>query len=312
MTPNPEQALAAFVDEWIRGCGPVVVHTSGSTGTPKKIALDRGDMRRSALATCERFGITAASTVGMAISAAYIGGRMMVLRALVSGADFVQLPVSNRLRLDRRVDLLSIVPSQVPSLLDDIDPALVGAVLVGGAPLSPALERRLADSGIEAYATYGMTETASHVALRRIGDPEGVYEAMPGITFATDARGCLTVVSEEASWQSLQTNDLVCMVDPRRFVWLGRHDNIINSGGVKLVPEQLELRLQTVIDRPYCIRGAADDKWGQTVELVVEGTPAEVEALRPAVETVLTGAERPRRYTAVEALPRTANGKLRR
>lgn len=304
------QLLDSFMADWYSDSQYITAHTSGSTGTPKPIRLLKSDMAQSSRATCRYFGIDGGSTLGLPLSLNYIAGKMMAVRSIVSGAELVQIPVSNRLEINRKIDLLSIVPSQVESLLNDVERRYVGRVIIGGAPLSADDEQRLIDAKIDAYASYGMTETCSHVALRRLGTQ--TYEAMPGITFGCDKRGCLTVSSEVMSFGTLITNDLVTLFSPTAFQWLGRYDNVINSGGVKIMPEQLEARLKPVVRCPFYITSQPDPKWGEAVVLVAECGEADLDAVRHAVEAAVHGAERPRAYRAVNQLPRTANGKLKR
>lgn len=310
MPQTEQQLLAQFLTEWRSDRPCITAHTSGSTGTPKPIHLLKSDMSQSAVATCRRFGIDSRSTLGLPLSVNYIAGKMMAVRSLVSGAALVQLPVSNRLELHDRIDLLSVVPSQVPSLLTDVDPALVGSVIIGGAPLSPEAETQLVQSGLQAYASYGMTETCSHVALRPVGSP--LYTAMPDIEFDTDRRGCLVVRSGLMSFGTLVTNDIVRLHDACTFEWLGRYDNVINSGGVKILPEQLESKLQSLVPYPFYIKAEPNANWGQAVCMVVECEPEQLDSVRYAVDAAVSGPERPATYIAVSALPRTPNGKIRR
>lgn len=331
MPHTEQQLLEQFLADWRSDSPCITAHTSGSTGMPKPIQLLKADMRQSALATCRRFGIDCGSTLGLPLSLNYIAGKMMAVRSLVSGATLQLLPVSNRLNFggvsgiesdgtlsatlyedkggeQRRIDLLSVVPSQVPSLLSDVDSALVGAVIIGGAPLSIEAERQLIASGLQAYASYGMTETCSHVALRRVGSP--VYTAMPDIEFDTDSRGCLMVHCSRMSIGTLVTNDIVRLHNPATFEWLGRYDNVINSGGIKIMPEQLEAKLQSVIPYPFYISAVPHAKWGQAVGMTVECTVDQLAAVRRAVEAAVHGPERPVTYTHLPTLPRTQNGKI--
>lgn len=302
-----------FINQWNDSSPAVTAHTSGSTGTPKEIRLSKGDMRCSASATNTFFGIDSNSTLGIALSADYIAGKMMAVRASEAGCRLLELPVSNRLTLHEPVDLLAIVPSQVDSLLSDVDLSLVKAVIIGGAPLSADRRRLIAASGLRAYTTYGMTETCSHVAMARIGNAATpVYHAMPGITFDTDSRGCLVIIAPHMSFGRLTTNDVVELISTTEFTWLGRADNVINSGGIKIPAEQLEERLRPFLPYQFMVRGVPDDKWGQSVLLMVEADPS----VRPLVEAAIAAADpgvlRPRHIEFTDSLPRTPNGKLKR
>lgn len=308
------ELLNDFIEEWHSDSPTVVAHTSGSTGAPKEIRLLKSDMEASARATNRFFGIGPDSVLGLPLSVGYIAGKMMVVRSIVAGCRLRQFAVSNALCVDSPVDLLSVVPSQVPSLLADRASAVnIANLLVGGAPLSPELERQIAVSGIQAYIGYGMTETCSHVALRRIGSTEAAYHAMPGIRFSTDGRGCLGIYSDRFSWRTLTTNDVVDLTGPESFVWRGRADNVINSGGIKLHPEEIERRIGPFIARPFYVVGHPSAKWGECVALVFEGSEAEIGRIADELAALeLPRGWRPAVIAAVPALSRTATGKLRR
>lgn len=306
-----------FIDEWNDGLPFVEAHTSGSTGTPKTIRLLKSDMRQSARATNAFFGIDASSVLVSPLSTDYIAGKMMVVRALEAGCRLVQIPVSNTIEWPDAVErarLFPIVPSQIDSLL--AEPRLasrIDAVLIGGAAPSQEQCRALARAGYRAFISYGMTETCSHVALARADDPQRVFRAMPGITFETDADGRLIICAPAFSFGRLQTNDVVELFDDRSFCWRGRADGIINSGGIKLFPEELEaLYAPALPGQAYFVRKQPHPVWGEAVELVVEGTGDE-NALRESLRTIVTDSRRmPKSIRFVSAIPRTSNGKIRR
>lgn len=301
-----------FRSEWYSDSPYVIAHTSGSTGVPKEIRLLKSDMSQSARATNLRFGIGPDSVLAIPLSMDYIAGKMMAVRAFEARCSLEVLPVSNRLEISGRVDLLAIVPSQVESLVADCSGADIRNVIIGGARLDEAHRDLLHRVPYACFCTYGMTETCSHVALADALDKEGVYSAMPGITFTTDSRGCLCVHSDSMSIGSLQTNDVVQLLDESRFRWLGRADNVINSGGIKIMAEELEKLLGRVIDVPFYIVAAADPKWGEVPMLVAEADESMLPTLQQAVDSLDLGRRRPRRIVCVDALPRTSNGKVRR
>lgn len=306
------QSVSDFLEQWRDGSDYIVAHTSGSTGKPKEIRLLKSDMKQSARATCRFFGIGPGSVIAAPLSADYIAGKMMAVRAEISGATLLEMPVSNEVMVSSHVDLLAVVPSQIPSLLRATEaPQLIRHLLIGGAAPSVQICRQLVEAGYRAFISYGMTETCSHVALASAADPHRVFSAMPGISFATDKRGCLTVIAPDFSFKALQTNDVVELIDEYSFRWRGRADGVINSGGLKFFPEELEALYASVLaGRDYYVVGASDDKWGQAVCLVVEG-PADGLSDRLAS----TGIDRrrlPKRIISVRTLPRTTNGKIRR
>lgn len=304
-----------FLAEWHSPSAYIEAHTSGSTGKPKCIRLLKSDMRISARATNDFFGIGSESVLGLPLSADYIAGKMMAVRAVEAGCTLVEMPVSNTVSLDRRLDLLAIVPSQAESLLaDSVAPRMVANLLLGGAPVSSALAGRLTDAGFRAFVGYGMTETCSHVALRSLADPSPVFHAMRDIRFEIDPRGCLVVCSDKFSWRRLVINDVVRLCDSRSFEWLGRADNAINSGGVKIHPEMLENRLREALPSlpPFYITKEPHPVWGEAVVMVVAGHADDT--LGDKIGAVLTDhRQAPKRIIFVEALPVTPGGnKLRR
>lgn len=306
-------SIEDFINEWNSDSEYIVAHTSGSTGKPKEIRLPKADMRISARATNRRFAIGRHSVIAAPLSVDYIAGKMMVVRALEAGCRYVELPVGNDIDLPCHVDLLAVVPSQVGSLLDKPERLkYVGNLIVGGAPLSAEMKDRLTRSGVKAYATYGMTETYSHVALAPIVEGEYLYTAMPGITFELDDRGCLVIIAPQYSFGKLVTNDLAELRSPTSFVWLGRHDNIINSGGIKISVEQLEQELAQYLDVPYAVTRKKDSLWGEVPVIVIEGSVADAEKCLTLLRTEIDHKRCPKAAIAVDRLPIRPNGKIDR
>lgn len=303
-----------FISDWHSSSPYIVAHTSGSTGEPKEIRLLKSDMEVSARATNRYFGISASSVLALPLSPDYIAGKMMIVRALLAGCRLLQLPVSKTIALSEHVDFISVVPMQVPSLLDN-DPSLIGNVLIGGAPLPDTMRADLLRKGLRAFIGYGMTETCSHIALQPITEstPNGVYHAMPSVTFDTDDRGCLVINAPHYSWRRLVTNDVVELVNPTSFRWLGRYDNVINTGGIKLLPEQIEQYIRSIYPDipPFFITSQPDHLLGQAVILVLQSDPhisADAVAARLAALTFPKG-YRPKRILTIPQIRFTTSGK---
>ncbi len=303
------EKIEQFIKLWRSGCQQFEAHTSGSTGTPKSIMLNRADMIQSARATNQFFGITKNSTLGLPLSVNYIAGKMMVVRTEIAGCKLLPLPISNDVIIRQHVDLLSVVPSQIPSILSSSQ--YIDNLLIGGAPINSQSEHALIDAGIKAYLGYGMTETCSHVALRRIGN-DGRFTAMPGITFATDSRDCLIIQSAYFSWKSLVTNDVVEILSDTEFKWLGRADNVINSGGIKIHPESLEQTYRQLIPElpDFYLVGITSDKWGSELAMVTQ--PIHQHLLEELKAKVTDHKYLPKKIITVHELATTANGKVRR
>lgn len=303
-----------FRREWFDSSTVICANTSGSTGIPKPVKLLKSDMELSARATCRRFGINASSLLAIPLGMDYIAGKMMAVRSFVSGARLVVLPPSRR-PLDGysgdTIDLLAIVPSQIDGLLDGDRVSCVRNVIVGGAPMSADQERRLLNAGLNVFATYGMTETCSHVALRPGGTD--VYQAMSGITFDVDGDGCLIIDTGEMSVGRIVTRDIVTLLSPTQFRWIGRADNCINSGGVKIFPETVERQLSAVIpDRVFYITSRASSEWGQEVVMVITDDHPFTPDERAAIDAALPRYSRPKAIIYDNAPELTRSGKLRR
>lgn len=314
----------AFLREWFDNRPSVTGHTSGTTGPPRPCRLLKSDMRASAALSNARFGITGRSTLHLCLSPAYIAGKMMIVRALIARANLLACPPSGDplLTLDRPVDLSAMVPFQVETILARPGGAgslsRVRQLLVGGAPLSPSLESRLQEIDVACHASYGMTETVSHVALRPVNGPSPSpwYEALGDTRFAVDTRGCLLVDAPHLRQRYFTTNDLVRLRDDRSFEYLGRLDNVINSGGIKHLPETIERQIAPLLpDTRFFIAGEPHPLLGQQLVLVIEDSPwddAVVEALADRLSRLLPPRACPRSFRFLENFRETPSGKLSR
>lgn len=328
-----------FIAEWRSKSACCIVHTSGSTGTPKELKLSKDIMRRSALRTVTFFGLRHGDRVHSCISPDFIGGKMMAVRAEVAGLRLSWENPSNRplITMEHPTDypaMVAVVPSQMlcilerPDLLEMRPNGHPTAWLIGGAPIDAALRRRIAESGIVAWESYGMTETASHIALRRVADPPLPFRPMNGVSLMADERGCLIISVDEK--ENVITNDLVEFDNSGGFFVRGRADNVIITGGKKVQPETVEATLRGELGAygisDVMLTSEPDIKWGARLLLLVEiaGTPDfpiadEVigadEILRQ-IEAIcrsrLAPHEVPKEIRAVRHLPRTPNGKLYR
>lgn len=311
---SADPLVSEFLDDWFGHAPYIHARTSGSTGDPKVIRLSKTDMKRSASATLQFLGIGRGAKMALPLSVNYIAGKMMIVRALQSGSALDVETPSNRPLADRPAsavyDLVAIVPSQIEGLLSASCIRGVRNLIVGGAPMTSAQERMLVDAGIKAYATYGMTETCSHVAMRRAG--EDIYRAMPGITFAVDSDGALIIDAPDFDFATIATNDIVELESPASFRWLGRRDNVINSGGIKIFPEQLEQAIARLDGAPelFYISSRESDKWGREVVMVIIGQPADTSLLQAGMKKSLPGRYLPKAII-FDPNPRyTLSGKL--
>lgn len=315
-----------FRKEWNEPADTIVVNTSGSTGVPKKIHLPKAMMQQSATESCRFFNIKGQSRIHSCVSTAYIGGKMAALRALLAGCTFTAETPTNRPGINTEilvagpwwfgdrtpVTLLSAVPSQMPWLIQHINKLPeVKNYLVGGSPISLPLRRLITQSGVSAWESYGMTETASHVALRPItADPRLPFRPMDDVSVRLDTRNCLAITRQ--GWPEIVTNDIAELTDDGGFIILGRADNVIISGGLKFHPEMHELRLSAKLDKPFMFSHMPDDKWGQSIILVTEDQETPDNRLYDILGAELQHWQMPKRIIRVSALPRTPGGKLKR
>ena len=316
-----EQRIGDFMMDWISDDDTVLVTTSGATGPPKRLFLKKEHMRNSAKATGALLGLQEGDSALLCLPAEYVAGKMMLARAMVLGLDLDYAePASDPLwsTLDS-YDFSAMVPMQLQRSLKKLD--RFGTLLVGGAPVSDELRKALQDSKTRIFETYGMTETCTHVALKALnpaasklqGTSDTSFKAMPGVTFSIDERGCLVVTAPDYTDYPITTNDMVELLNEGEFVWLGRYDNLVNSGGVKLIPESIEAKVKTVFDGTFILGGIPDERLGQSLVMVVEAkeVPGDLkerlENLKP-----LGKYEVPKRIFALEEFPRTQNGKIKR
>lgn len=310
-------SLVHFLSDWMAETQHIFIQTSGSTGVPKRIKVQKSAMVASALKTIAFFNLQKNDKVLLCLSTQYIAGKMMVVRALVGGLDLIPVAVvSNPLQeLDEVVEFAAMVPSQVHAILEEnsVDLNRIKKLIVGGGAVSQSLKRQLKSVDVEAWETYGMTETVSHIALRRIedGEDERPFRCLEGVKIDQDDRGCLVISAPEICDEKLVTNDLVHLQRSNQFVLLGRWDNVINTGGVKVFPELIEQKLSAHLNVSFVVVGLPDPFWGQKVVLVIE-SDQEIELTDVHFLGLLDKFERPKDVCFIASFPRTSTGKVRR
>jgi O-succinylbenzoic acid--CoA ligase len=300
-----------FLNEWQSNGDYMIAHTSGSTGAPKEIRLLKSDMIASAKATNDFFGVRSGDNLVCPLSLNYIAAKMMAVRAIVADANLILIRPSNDLNFNCNAKILAIVPSQVDSLIAQPQlKTLIENVIIGGAPLVDEKRQELITLGYNAFETYGMTETCSHVALKHI--TEDSFSAVENITFDVDNRDCLIVNVPHMSIKRVITNDVVKLYDNKTFTWLGRYDNVINSGGIKIHPEVLEKQIAEILGSKYTfyIAGAPHPKWGQQVILIIEANQDTANQIMSELAIHLDHKYLPKKVIAVRKIQRTSNGKI--
>ena len=300
--------------EWESESDFISCHTSGSTGVPKHIELPKHQVRASALRTCSFFNIDKDSHLHSCISPDFIGGKMMMIRSILSGAEFTYEKPSNRPFSDysgKAIDVVSVVPSQMLHILEhpDLIPE-VRCYLIGGAPLPQQIKERISAAGISAYESYGMTETASHIALRKVDPDNKWFQTLDGISVSLSPSGCLTI--EIDGWQIFHTNDVAEVLSPTTFRILGRADNVIITGGKKVFPEEVEHILNPLLSSPFFISSLPDLKWGQKIVLSTTDTTHSDAFLLDICRSALPGHMCPKEVIRINEIPLTSNGKIKR
>ncbi len=310
-------SLAQFVGEWLADTAHIDIQTSGSTGVPKRIKVKKRAMVASALKTIAFFNLQPKDRALLCLSTQYIAGKMMVVRALVGGLNLIPVPVVADPLSECRdeMDFAAMVPSQVHAIMEKDLAALnrIQKLIVGGGAFPPSLKVALSPIHTEIWETYGMTETVSHIALRKVqaGTEEKPFQCLPGVQISQDNRTCLVISAPEICDEALVTNDLVQLLGSDQFMLLGRWDNVINTGGVKVFPEQIEARLAVYLDDPFVIVGIPDAYWGQKVVLVIEQVGA-IDLTDVHFSGVLGKFEQPKEVFVLSSFPRTATGKVQR
>lgn len=278
-----EAATFDFIRSWLLGTETFTLQTSGSTGEPKIIHVTREQMIASARMTIEALSLRSGMCALICIDTNYVGGRMMLVRSLVADMQMVIVdPTADpfaKLKSEGAYDFAAMVPLQIHSVLGSKRPqnlSRISTIIIGGAALSADIILRLQEFSCRCYATYAMTETISHVALKRLnGDQQQEsFEGLPGIQFSLDSRSCL-VIKAPFLPAAIVTNDIVELASPTTFSWIGRYDNVMNSGGVKVIPEKIEQQLLPVIQQYKFVKGffvssLPDERLGQQVVLVIE------------------------------------------
>ena len=311
--------LYLFLNEWFDASPVITVHTSGSTGVPKELVVRKDRMMQSARLTCEFLNLQAGDTALLCMNLRYIGAMMMVVRSLVAGLNLVVRPASGHPLSDVEVPLkfAAMVPLQVYNTLRV--PAErkrlehTDILIIGGGAVDDSLEAELKTIPIAAYSTYGMTETLSHIALRRLNGEAAseCYYPFPSVELSLSAENTLIVKAPLICDDVLQTNDIACLCSDGGFTIAGRKDNVINSGGIKIQAEEMENRLQPFIPVPFAVTAVPDPCLGQALTLLIAGKP-DIKELENKLQAVLETYYRPKHIFITELIPQTENGKIDR
>jgi O-succinylbenzoic acid--CoA ligase len=303
-----EKPVGDFILDWFDSKSYLEVKTSGTTGDPKTIQISKQAMVYSAMATGDFFDLQPGNKVLHCLPVKYIAGKMMLIRAMILGLDVDFVAPSARPLDDTDVsnyDFAAMVPLQASQSVKQLK--RVKKLIVGGAKMEKTLETSLSKLGTQVYETYGMTETITHIAARKVG--EKAFTVLPKVTISYDDRNCLVIYAPSISDEVIVTNDLVELVNENQFVFLGRYDNVINTGGIKFIPESIEEKLSGKIDARFFVVGKPDKELGEKVVLVVEGDSFAVDS------TIFDGLEKyekPKEILFISNFKETENGKVLR
>ena len=311
-------SLEEFLSEWNNDSLFVHVQTSGSTGAPKPMLAEKRRMLASARITNDFLGLREGDAALLCMSLDYIAGKMMVVRSIERGLKLITVEPSghplNHSQLatdDCQIDFAAMVPLQVYNTLQVPEERKrllqIRHLIIGGGAIDEALGAELKNFPNAVWSTYGMTETLSHIALRRLSGPEASdwYIPFPSVKVSLSDDGCLVIDAPEVCPGRLVTND-IAEISPQGFRILGRKDNVICSGGIKIQIEEVESRLRPFFRVPYLISKRPDPKFGEVSVLLTEGS---VDEARQICERILPKYYLPRHYLHVDRIPLTETGK---
>jgi O-succinylbenzoic acid--CoA ligase len=312
--------MKKFIEEWYNDSEYVEVKTSGSTGEPKRMMVEKRRMLNSARITCDFLGLKPGDTALLCMSTDYIAGKMMVVRSIERGLKLISVepsghPLANNYQLsivNCQLDFAAMVPMQVYNSLQVPEERerlmAIRHLIIGGGAIDDAMEAELRKFPNAVWSTYGMTETLSHIALRRISGPEASewYIPFPTVKLSTTDEGCLVIDAPEVCADTLTTNDIVELKPDGRFRVMGRKDNVICSGGIKIQIEEVERELKPYVRVPYIISKKKNEKFGEIVVLLTEGDTDEARAI---CEEHLPKYHRPKLYQHIDQIPLTETGK---
>ena len=334
--------LEDFLSEWNNGSDRVLVHTSGSTGKPKPMMVEKKRMLNSARITCDFLGLKPGDSALLCMSLDYIAGKMVVVRSIERHLHLISVsPSGHPLKdINEEITFAAMVPMQVYNTLQVPEErerlTHIRHLIIGGGAIDASLEKELQalPGNIAIWSTYGMTETLSHIALRRINGAEASewYQPFDSVKISQTEEGCLVIDAPLVCAETLVTNDIVEIesyiynkVEKLRFRIKGRKDNVICSGGIKIQIEEVEALLKPHIEKPFMIAKKKDEKFGEIAVLLTEDE--DLKKVEATIRRLLSGKSDdsnksseskshkywiPREFRYVEHLPLTETGKPKR
>ena len=331
--------LEDFFSEWNNDSDRVLVHTSGSTGKPKPMMVEKKRMLNSARITCDFLGLNPGDSALLCMSLDYIAGKMVVVRSIERHLHLISVPPSGHplKDVDEEITFAAMVPMQVYNTLQVPEErerlSRIRHLIIGGGAIDAALEQELQSlpGDIAIWSTYGMTETLSHIALRRINGDEASkwYQPFDSVRISQTEEGCLVIDAPQVCAETLVTNDIVEIepyiynkVEKLRFRIKGRKDNVICSGGIKIQIEEVETLLKPHLEKPFMLAKKKDEKFGEIAVLLSEDE--DIKKVEVTVRRLLSDESEkssdhkkykywiPKEFRYVEHLPLTETGKPKR
>ncbi|MBP1167257.1 O-succinylbenzoic acid--CoA ligase [Chryseobacterium sp. PvR013] len=312
-----EKKVKIFLEEWFSEKTEVNVQTSGSTGVPKIFEIEKKKMINSAVMTCNFLGLKEGDSALLCLPVEYISGKMMIVRSIerklkLKIAEPSLKPVEN---LDEEIDFCAMTPLQVENSLEKLH--LIKNLIIGGAAVSESLKSKILQMNLSPsnriFETYGMSETLSHIGLKQLmPEQEDYFTVFENVSISLDDRGCLKIFAPNINADELQTNDLVDIRNEKQFKFLGRIDNVINSGGAKIFPETLETLVKKELPNEAVFMGLPDESLGQKLILIIEGNKSD-ELIKTVMDIPFDkNFHKPKEIIFISEIPRTPNGKVNR
>ncbi|WP_230401557.1 AMP-binding protein [Hanstruepera ponticola] len=309
-----EKEIGDFLSDWLDNKDYIFSKTSGSTGKPKILKIKKQSMVNSVIATGDFFDLEPKNSALLCLPAQAISGKMMLVRAMILGLelDAVKPKKSIDINLAKQYDFIALTPMQLYNSLDRVKN--IKTIIVGGAPVNSSLLKAIQTLKADVYETYGMTETVSHIAIKKLNNFDSqinkpLFHVLPNISISTDDRSCLVIKAPYLSDEVVITNDVVKVHEENTFEWLGRYDNVINSGGVKLHPEVIESKLQDFIFERFFVTSVPDDELGQKLVLILESDNYMFDR---SIFSCLDNYEIPKKICFVKSFTELSSGKVSR
>ncbi|WP_445955362.1 AMP-binding protein [Yeosuana sp.] len=302
-----EEAIGDFLIDWLDTNSYIKVKTTGTTGKAKVIKVDKQAMVNSSIFTGDFFNLAPGDKALHCLPAKFIAGKMMLVRAMILGLELDMVEPTSKpvFNIKKEYDFAAMLPIQLQNSLDKI--GNFKNIIIGSVKASNELINAIKDSPVNIYESFGMTETATHIALRPLNNfkddfsafslDKSVFKTLPNITVSQDDRGCLVINSPHLSKHPIVTNDIIKIYSENEFEWLGRFDNVINSGGVKIFPENVEEKLYGKINHRFFIASEKDKNLGERVILIIESESDDVDT---SIFEVLDKYEKPKKVYAVK------------